>query len=438
MTNRRLKRTIGILTLLAAAPLSIGLGEPEAVGRMGEGELDVYLESALERNPQLRAFKARYEAGQARIAQSSSLPDPMLQVTHFVESVQTRTGPQRNALMLTQRLPWFGKLDQSEAVASAEAEALWFAYQSQQLALVRSVAQAYYEYGYTGRSIELTRENLELLAQLEPIVEEKVRVGGELNALLRLKVEIGKVDDRLRMLEQKQVAQSARLGELLAREEASILPLPRWEAPSLGEFDADRLLDGMLASNPDLAMMRRRIQSSEARATLARLQARPDITVGLSYIQIGEPIMNQTARDAGSDPWGVVFGVSLPIWRERNKAARTEALASKEAASRDLEARGNALRAELSSALSSLKDANRRLNLYGTDLLGLARQSVDNSRSSYEAGRVGILEVIDSERSLLELQLLYWRAAADAWQQRVVLLTLVNEPLASFETISHQ
>jgi len=67
--------------------------------------------------------------------------------------------------------------------------------------------------------------------------------------------------------------------------------------------------------------------------------------------------------------------------------------------------------------------------LYGTDLLQLARQAVEISRTSYEGGRTGILEVIDSERSLLELETQYWRAAADTWQARVHLQTLVNKPL---------
>ena len=54
---------------------------------------------------------------------------------------------------------------------------------------------------------------------------------------------------------------------------------------------------------------------------------------------------------------------------------------------------------------------------------------MENSRTSYESGRTGILEVIDSERSLLDLQLLYWRASADAWQQRIIIQTLSNQPL---------
>ena len=84
------------------------------------------------------------------------------------------------------------------------------------------------------------------------------------------------------------------------------------------------------------------------------------------------------------------------------------------------------MRAELSASLAELKDANRRLKLYGEELLGLAEQAVENSRTSYEGGRTSILEVIDSERSRLDLQLLYWRAAADAHIQTVIIETLTG------------
>jgi outer membrane protein TolC len=97
---------------------------------------------------------------------------------------------------------------------------------------------------------------------------------------------------------------------------------------------------------------------------------------------------------------------------------------------RTYEQKLNELKADLRSSLALLDDANRRLRLYGDELLALAEQAVENSRTSYEGGRTGILEVIDSERSLLELQLLYWRAAADAWQHRVTIQTLANRPIS--------
>ncbi|MFT5731023.1 MAG: cobalt-zinc-cadmium efflux system outer membrane protein [Desulforhopalus sp.] len=395
----------------------------------GATTLEDYLRQAQAANPDLKAFKARYEAAMQRAPQVSALPDPMLQVTSFVESVQTRTGPQENIFMLSQRFPWFGKLSSKENVATAEAEALWYAFQSRQLLLARKVATSYFNYAFTGKAITLTSENLDWLGELEPIIEEKVRGGGAINPLLRLKVEVGKIADKVASLQQKRIAQSARLSELLAVTGGTVLPLPQLDTPEVISLEAQPLLDAITLNNPELQMIERKIHSAEARQEIARLASYPDFTFGINYIQIGDPEVNPNTPDAGNDPWGVTASMNIPLWFEKNDSARAEVLASKRAVMHAYTNRVNALEAEMRSSLALLDDANRRINLYGDELLGLAEQAVENSRTSYESGLTGILEVIDSERSLLDLQLLAWRAAADAWKQRVIIQTLANQPI---------
>lgn len=412
-----------------AAPLLNASDAIEPAQTQTLTSLEHYLRQAQIANPQLKAFERRYDAAMQRIPQVSALPDPMFQITSFVESVQTRTGPQENILMVSQRIPWFGKLSSRKAAASADAEALWYAYQSQQLMVARMVSLGFYEYGFTEEAIRLTRENRDLLRELEPIVEEKVRSGGEINALLRLKVEVGKIDDRLQSLTQKRVVQSAKLSELLALPETALLAWPKWEAPEPVSLNGPMLVLAIRSSNPELQMLERKVASAEARREIARLESYPDITFGINYIQVGDPEVNPMTPDAGNDPWGVTVAVNIPIWFGKYDAAKAEALASKRSTEHEYENRYNALRAELSASLALLEDANRRLALYGEELLGLAEQAVENTRESYQNGRTGILEVIDSERSLLDLQLLYWRAASDASQQRIVIQTLANQPI---------
>ncbi|MCB1124150.1 MAG: TolC family protein [Verrucomicrobiae bacterium] len=392
-------------------------------------DLQSYLEQAQAANPQLKAFEARYQAASRRIPQLSALPDPMLQVTHFVESVQTRTGPQENLFMLSQRIPWFGKLSSRETMATAEAEALWFAYQNQQLSLARTVALQFYEYAYTGIAEQLTEENLALLTDLEPVVEEKVRAGGDLNALLRLKVEIGKMTDKVQSLKQKRRVQSAQLCELLALPADTVLPWPKWREPTIETVDGAVLIPAIETNHPELQMLERQLTSAEARQEIARLESSPDFTLGVNYIQVGNPVVNPTTPHAGKDPWSVSFAINLPIWGKKNSAAKEEALLGKRAIESEYQNRLNALKAQLTASIAQLDDANRRHTLYGDQLLTLAEQAVENSQSSYEGGRTGILEVIDSERSLLELQLLHRRAEADALQQRITIQALANQPL---------
>src|SRR5690606_31037354 len=133
--------------------------------------------------------------------------DPMLQVTHFVEAMQTDMGPQRQEIMFSQQIPWFGTLGRRADVAAAEAEAAWYAFQDRQLTLAREVAWAYFEYGYNARAMELAGQNLRLLEELVATAQEKVRSGGDLNQLLRLQIETGRMQDRVRTLEEERRAQ---------------------------------------------------------------------------------------------------------------------------------------------------------------------------------------------------------------------------------------
>ncbi|RME66638.1 MAG: TolC family protein [Verrucomicrobia bacterium] len=422
-------RWMAVAGLALAAVLHAGKPVTAAETPFSGTRLADYLERALDANPGLKAFEDRHRGALADVEVAGTLPDPRLQVTHFVESVQTRTGTQENVFVLSQSVPWFGKLRQRETAATAEAEAVYFLWQARQLGLVREVAGLYFDYAFTGRSFALTGENLELLELFQPIVEERVRAGGDLNALLRLQVEIERLRDRLKSLEQTRAAQSARLAALLALPDADLLPWPEWQPPEPLAIDGPALHVALEANNPVLAMLDRKIASAEARRVLARLERFPDLMLGVNYIQL-DGYAGSTLPEAGRDPWGVSVGISLPIWEGRNRARDAGALAARTAAAHERRDRENRLHADLDAAIARHDDAMRRLELYGGKLLGLAQQALEITRTSYEAGRATVLEVIDSERSLLDLQLQYWRAAAEAWQSRVAIQTLVNHPVA--------
>ncbi len=397
--------------------------------------LQEYLQRGLEANPGLQVAERQYRAALEKVPQAASLPDPMVQVTYFVEEIQTRTGPQDNVWALNQRFPWFGTLDGREKAAAAAAEALWYGYQQQQLNLIRDLSQAFYEYTYTREAIERTTLHLNLLKEWEPVVETRVKTGGSLNELLRLKVEIGKLQDVLQSLGQNRISQSARLKEMLAINEIALLPWPDEERVSGSEnVDLEHFTEQLSLRNPELLGLQSQIARTEALQKVARLQSYPDFVLGANYIQIGDPVTATVPADGGEDAWGVTAAISIPLQFGRNKAAREEAAFAGEAATRAYEQRLNVLRADVQATMAKLSDAQRRIKLYGNDLLPLADQALENTRTAYEGARASLLELIDSERSQLDLQLLYERAVTDAAQQYIKLKTLLNTPPINYET----
>jgi len=427
---RHLTRSLSRLHLISVLLFS-GFFIPSLLGAQPYGNIDgtllSYLRAAIEGNPHRIALEAEYEAVKSTIPQAASLPDPTFQVTQFVESVQTRTGPQERIFTVSQRIPWFGKLETREAKATFETKAAWYTWQNHLLMLAKQVSLEFFEYAYTYESIRLTEDIRNLLQQLEPIVEQKVSVGGNLNSLLRLKVEIGKIEDKLLSLKQKRLQQSAELVRLFGWVHHELLPVPVWEAPANFTPDGHFLAGGIAQNNPELQSLLLHVDARESAEELARLSKYPDVSLGLNYVDLGDRIPGSSLDR--ENPWGITLSVNIPIWKEKIQARQTEAKSKKIAAVHHYHERFLALSTELAVSLLAHEDAQRRLKLYGEELLDLAKQSVQNSRNSYENDKATILEVIDSERSLLELQLLYWRAVTDVWKQRVTMQSLTNQPI---------
>ena len=393
--------------------------------------LNAYLERALAVSPSLDAFKHRYEAALTRIPQASALPNPQFQVTHFVESIQTRTGPQENAFALSQRFPWFGMLSERERAAGIEAEALRDAWQSQNLRIVLETGTSYYDYALVHRQIDLVQRNFELLRQTLPSIEERVRGGESLDALLRLQVEAGRLDNRLSDLRSRQKVVEAKLCELLVLNDSVLLPTPELKPVETPTVDSSSLHKALERNNPELKMLRKKIESADAQKVQARLESYPDITLGMNYIQIDDP--SGPMSDAGRDAWGVTVGISIPLWIENNRSVRLEAAEARDALYADFQQRLLTLKTEISQHITQLQNAAHTASLYGDELLKLAEQLVAISRTRYESGEGTLLAWIDSERSLLELELNYWKAVSDIAKHHLALQIMVNKPVAGIQ-----
>lgn len=387
--------------------------------------LGEYLHLALENNPDLQAMEARYEAAAARIPQLTALPDPMFEVRFFDDSPMRRQGV--SEVMLTQSFPWFGKLQRAGEASGAEAEAMLFAVQAAQLDLSSQVGDLYYELAYLAKAAEVTQANLMLLRRLESIAEQMTASGGALNDFLRLQVEVGMLEDELSGLREALQGQEARLQALLGGQ----MPpnaLPEMEA-SVADVPSppDRLLPQMLDQHPRILGAERQEASAEARLAVAQLEGRPEFMAGLIYM----PDRSRSGME-GADDWGLRVGFSVPLWRQKYRAAEREARAGRREAEAALSQVRNELRAEFFVALSELRDAHRRLLLYRERLLPVARQALANTEESYRAGGATVLDLIDSERSVLAFDLAYWQAVADSHRARLRLSLLTGQPLQTF------
>ncbi len=390
---------------------------------LSNGLIGPYLTEGLQNNPRIRAFESRYQAGRAAIEHSNALPNPRVQIGQFIESVQTRTGPQRQTIQLQQPFPPPGVLNQKRSIAQASSEALWHAYAHQQFQLIDAIAETLFEIAFLEKAISLNQENARLLLQLESLTEERVASGGELNDLVRLQIEKKRLEDTIARLERRKAESAAHLTAALGRSLPNGDHSLAWQPPEPLQSSIDDWLQALPQRNAQLAILSALERSREARLRLAKQAGRPEFNVGINYIRTGSR-SDPDIVDNGKDPWALFIGVSLPIWRNANNALARESALESDAIQSEIQSLTLELIADARAQFAKLEDSQKRIQRYDTYLLPLARQSLELTEANYRTSKSSILDIIESERTIIQLETDYWRAAADAWIARWKLATL--------------
>lgn len=389
-------------------------------------DLESYLEFGMANSAALRASFEQWRAMGERVEQSSTLPDPRFTYAEFIEEVQTRTGPQERRFGVSQAFPWPGQLEAQSRVASGEADVAWQRVERQRLETAAAIEVAYYDYAFLGRELQITRELLELLKGLEPIVQGRVRSGGGQADLLKLQVEIGRLEDDLASIERRRPASSARLADALSlRATAEPLVIPELVEPTRRDLDVEALYAQALHSSPRLLELIEEREVSRERESLVDFKRKPGLAVGFEYIQTGDAL-NPSTPGSGTDPYMLSLSFSLPVWRASYSAAEREARHRVRSASERLVAEETRVRAQLEDDAFRVEDALRRVALYRETLIPRASETLELTLSEYRTGAASVLDLIDSERTLLQFELSSWRACRDALQGTARLNALIG------------
>ncbi|MCB1163876.1 MAG: TolC family protein [Candidatus Krumholzibacteriia bacterium] len=415
----------------AAAALLLGLAASPAPAQPALPDaptLDDYLAFAEANSPELAAADQRWSAAREAAAGAGALPDPVLSYGYFFTPVETRVGPQRDRLGLRQSLPWFGTLGLQGEAASAGARAAGARREGVRRGIVRAVKGAYVELAYLHRAIQVTEENVSLLDRLEGVVRSRYRTGAaDYSTLIRVQVERGKLQDRLRGLEDRRRPLTAALNASLGRPEGEPLPWPDALPAMEVALDADSLRQRLGADHPELLALAAEVERQRAAESLAGKAGWPSITLSVERIRTDPAVMPDVA-DSGKDPVVGGIALSLPLWRGKVAAGRREAASRRLAAEASRQDLLNRLDARLESALYDHRDAARKIALYDGELIPQARQSLAATEEAFRAGGAGFDGLVDAERLLLEFRLNLERARADRALALADIEQLTGEP----------
>lgn len=400
--------------------------------------LEDYLRVALARNLGLRSAFYSWKSSFEKIAQSFSLPDPEFTFTDYLREVETRVGPQERSFSLRQKFPFPDKLWIRRSRSFKLSEAAYYEFRQKELDLIYQVTDAYFEYAYLSKAIILTQENMKFLRNLESAAQVRYSSGLTKNQdLLKVQVELGKLENELLSLEDMRSFLAARLNALLDLPESVLLP---WPEETLEDADlesrfsqAQALVNQLEEGNFQLLRLSKVVEQNQDALKLSKREYFPDLTLGVTKIETG-PALNPVTIDSGKDPLMVSLSVNVPIWFDRLRAGVADARASLMASENALKDKENELSSRLALVHYKLRDALRQTKLYKDALIPKAVQTLNSTQSGYEAGIVDFLSLIDAQRMLLNFQLAYYRNSANFQQRLAEVKALLGELAADTDS----
>ncbi|MHC5113077.1 MAG: TolC family protein, partial [Planctomycetota bacterium] len=423
---------------LAVSPPSRAAAPPDESPRAApvldeHATLDDYLRYAALNNPGLEAMFQDWKAAVERAPQVRALPDPRFTYGYYLGEVETRVGPMRHSVSLSQTFPWFGKLQDREDAAARHANAAYQRFEAARLALFLRVEAAYNELFFLRKSIDIAEENLELLTQFERVARTRYRVAAAGHPdVIRVQVELGALEDRLLRLRDLRAPYAARLNATLNRPPGADVPWPASVSERVLDDDGAMLFEVLRERSPELIALQEEIERERIGAEIARKDGLPDVTAGLAYTFVDER-GDVAIAENGDDAVLATVSVNLPIWREKYDAGVREALARRLAAAGRRGEAVNRLASELQEALFEHEDARRRVGLYRDTLIPKATESLQASLGAFEQGKSDFLDLVDTQRTLLEFQLALERALVDRATSYARLERLVGADLADLD-----
>jgi len=375
-----------------------------------EHSLESYLRYAASQNPALRAAFHKWKAKLEQVSIARGLPDPQLSYSHFLESVETRLGPQEYKVSLRQTIPWFGTLGAKGDVAAREAEAAYYRLEALKQERMYQVKSAYIQYYLLGKQITIASENMELLKSLETALTARYETSLAANSdLIKLQVEMGRLEDRLATLDEKRKPLETEIRQLINAPDSVTLPLPDALPVAPGDLDTGEIKNLSLINNPNLKAIQKLAEREKAAVNLANKASLPEFMLGVGMIGTGK-YDNPMLEDNGRDAWEVSVGVNLPVWFGKNKARKAEARSRLKSAEYHLESARNDLVVYAERVLFEYNNAGRKIRLYRDGLIPRAEVSFSTAYAAYQAGDGDFLSLIDAQRLLLEFQLDYEEA----------------------------
>jgi cobalt-zinc-cadmium efflux system outer membrane protein len=378
-------------------------------------------------SPELKAFALQVRAAEARSVEAGLWTNPELEfeMDEFGGTGErSGTDAAEFAVSLGQTFPLGGDIERRRDLAGYRAQLAGWDYEAARIGVLTELAQRYVSVLAEQQSLAVAEEELKLAEAVLATTRKRVEAGAA-RPIERIRARVPVAQAEVR------VKRSRRSLEAVRRQLALMWNQP---SPAFGAVagDLDRIAEPpapealamLINQNPQVARWAVEVSARRAEEAFAKADRMPDVTGRIGVKQFNE--LDETA---------LVMSLSLPLpIFDRNQgdiqAARLD-VAAAEQRQREAEAR---LERQISAAWTQLANAYDEAVVLRERALPAATEAFGVTRAAFEQGDVAFLDVLDAERTLVELHRQRVAALADYHTAVAEIEGLIGRSLDNIDT----
>jgi len=372
--------------------------------------LDEVERIALAANPEIELAARRVALAQAHVPIAGALDDPMVMVREW--GVPLRKPWDLNAaqdmLSVSQTFSARSKRGLRTSLADSDVTEAKAQLAQVRLDLRVRVHKAFDDLLRVEAELQIHDQHLGITRQAIEAAEIKYRVGKvPQQDMLKAQVALTRLAEHMVRVEQDEELAEGRLNILLGRDPSSPLHVAG-EHPVMDVLPSIKALEDLaLQLRPDLAMARAAAERSHKEQALAKTAYTPDLTVSAGYMLMptGSEMRNN---------YMVEGTINLP-WLNKHKhdAEIAEATVRITEEDAELAAMRNATFGQIQEALVGTRSAQKLVAIYQNQLRPQSEATLQSSVIAYENGKTELLDLLDSQMTLIDIDNLRVQAIAD-------------------------
>ncbi|MDP4222016.1 MAG: TolC family protein [Bacteroidota bacterium] len=444
-----------------------------------------YLELAAKNNPTVLQRYNEYLAALQKVPQVGSLPDPEFTLGVFLKPMELVEGSQAADIRLMQMFPWFGTLRAAKDEMSLMARAKYESFRDAKQQVYFDVQSTWFDIYKLHQNLKISERNIQILKTIERLALVRFRTtttgaggasssvmnsastmqsqvpptvssgmqgmssvnqeatyrqapatstmqGNQMGAFLggygladlyRIQIEIADLQNNIALLKNEQNTATAKFNSYLNRpiqlrvSVADTLIADTLKVPVLA------VTDSIMKKNPMLGMLEYEQQSLDAKKRMVTKMGYPMVGLGINYSLITKSEMSTSSMN-GNDMIMPMISATIPIYRKKYRAMKSEVELLKTSTINNYNAIANNLQVEYYQALQLYQDAARRMRLF-SDQYNLARNSLDIKLAGFSAGNYDLTDILLIHQQVLDFELRQIEAVSDyntsiAWLNKLM------------------